>query len=405
MVATPSPQVVVKGPDTAHARQREEEEERDEGMEEEEGREEEGATTRDMSEEIPQPLSLADLQTETYDLTSITAATTCTSYFTQLVTEDGDSNVLHERHPLHSTVANPNSLWNPSTVLDPHKGPQFAEATAGLHMLPSIREISRINAPSMNATDSGVATSGTSLSRLTGNDGMGTNVTRQPNMEEERQVKEEEEGKVSSEGSGGLQRRRLESHSLASCSRLPSIAEGECKMEEEGGRRQGGRSGVDSGLVFSPEQDLGQGSLRRQEVVSKLPLTKPPTPVGPPRSCSPYTHTKTPSRCCLMQPCRGRMGGPLTINSKSGFTSRAILHTNVLPSQVRLPSTSPLSLPCSLGLSVRGKSSASNTPNRYTGSSNWFGGYVTCQSGLTSMPEEVLRKKEMLKAKLHLCSK
>ena len=99
------------------------------------------------TEDLAQPLSLGDLRTETYDLTSITA-TTCSSYFTQIGLDGGES-----RHPLHSTATISN--WHPpvhSTMVESQKALASNTATN----LPTIREISRI--PSCtSAADSGVA--------------------------------------------------------------------------------------------------------------------------------------------------------------------------------------------------------------------------------------------------------
>ena len=99
------------------------------------------------TEDLAQPLSLGDLRTETYDLTTITA-TTCSSYFTQIGLEGGDS-----RHPLHSTATT--SYWHPpvhSTMVESQRAPASNTATN----LPTIREISQIPS-STSAADSGVA--------------------------------------------------------------------------------------------------------------------------------------------------------------------------------------------------------------------------------------------------------
>ena len=77
----------------------------------------------DSESSIPQPLSLADLQTETYELTSITP-TTCTSDFAQFGLDDPTENATSaenaEPHPLHSTAAGHMTMmssvpthWNP----------------------------------------------------------------------------------------------------------------------------------------------------------------------------------------------------------------------------------------------------------------------------------------------------
>jgi len=99
------------------------------------------------TEDLAQPLSLGDLRTETYDLTSITA-TTCSSYFTQIGLEGGET-----RHPLHSTATT--SYWHPpvhSTMVESQRALASNTATN----LPTIREISQIPS-STSAADSGVA--------------------------------------------------------------------------------------------------------------------------------------------------------------------------------------------------------------------------------------------------------
>ena len=353
----------------------------------------------ESSEELPQPLSIADLQTENDDdLTSITGITTCTSYFTQLATEDGDSNAASERQqPLHSTVAVPNSVWNPSIIAaEPHWGAHLAEDnTAGCHRLPSIREISRINTPSMNATDSGVAASsyfnqptGGSLAQLTSSGGVGgaLNSTKplSADLEYRKRAENERTEHKRSENSDNLQRHQRP----GSQSRLLS-------------------SEVDSGLATSPDQNAAPAGLRPEGTrgatdVGPLkwrpPLTKPPTPVSTLHSHPPRSSSVTPTRYSTIQFYRNHLGVPLAVTQKSGFYSnRALLRSDVLPSQLKF---SPFSFPRSPG---------SLTPNRHTSCSNWFGGggSVTGQAGFSSpgFPDEVLRKKETLKAKLQFCSK
>ena len=77
----------------------------------------------DSKSSIPQPVSLADLGTETYELTSITP-TTCTSDFAQFGLDDPTENATRAEndrpHPLHSTAAGHMTMmssipahWNP----------------------------------------------------------------------------------------------------------------------------------------------------------------------------------------------------------------------------------------------------------------------------------------------------
>ena len=150
----------------------------------------------DSESSIPQPLSLADLQTETYDLTSITP-TACTTDFAQFELDDPTENDITagntKPHPLHSTAAghmmmmsSSSTHWNPpihSTMVDSQYKIQGSSCSAH-HLtnrpipqvsLPLVGGLSRIQSHShsvANGTssesqshsgivaDSGVATSG-----------------------------------------------------------------------------------------------------------------------------------------------------------------------------------------------------------------------------------------------------
>ena len=353
----------------------------------------------ETSDDLPQPLSMANLQTETYedDLTSVTGVTTCTSYFTQLATDDGDSNAANERQPLHSTVAIPNSVWNPLTTAEPHQGAPFTEDNmAACYRLPSIREISRINAPSMNATDSGVAASsyfnqptGGSPTQLTNSGGTGAlNSTNRAPI-------------------AGLENDENRQTDKNSKKNGVDIAQ---KHGEIGCRSTLVRSEVDSGLVTSPDQDPRGGCERDTGGLlrSRPPFSKPSTPGDKLHSnLPPHSTNITPSRYSAIQLYRNRLGVPLAITQKSAFNNRTFLRSSVLPSQLKLTPALPLSLPrTSPGLSNKVK--ASRTPTRHTGYSNWVGGSVIGQNGFTTspiFPDEVVRKKEMLKARLQFCSK
>ena len=334
------------------------------------------------SEDLPQPLTMADLQTFEDDLTSVTGVTTCTSYFNQLATDDGDSHTTNERQPLHSTVAIPNSAWNPSiATVEPQVGAAYLR-------LPSIREISRINAPSMSVTDSGVAASsdfnqptGGSLTQLTNIGGAGRGALHSINhvaptdLEHEKLPENKQMEKVPSE---------IEKGQIGHRSRL-------------------GDGCVDSGLVASPDQVReSDGGPREMGGVStaRQPLNEHFTPRGNRLHSNLPTHSTsiTPSRYSTI---RNRLGVPLAFTQKSVFANnRAFLRGNILPSHLKLTPALPLSSP---GLPSH---RVSSTPTRHTGSSNWFGGLLTAQNGLTSpiFPEEVVRKKEALKARLQFCS-
>ena len=337
----------------------------------------------ESSEDLPQPLSVADLQTYEDDLTSVTGVTTCTSYFTQLATDDVDSHTANERQPLHSTVAVPNSTWNPSiaATVEPHQG-------AAHLRLPSIREISRINAPSlMSITDSGVAASsdfnqptGGSLTNIGGTGGGAITHTATTDQEHGEPPQNKQLEKTTSE---------IQNSKIGRRSRLA----GGC---------------MDSGLDASPDQDLRDGDDKGspREVggasTARQPLDKHSTPSGGTRVDLHFpAHSSTsitPSRYSTI---RNRLGVPLAFTQKSVFANnRSLLRGNILPSQLKLTSALPLSSPALP--SYR----ASSTPTRHTGSSNWLGGLLTAKNSLTSpiFPEEVVRKKETLKARLQFCS-
>ena len=137
---------------------------------------------------IPQPLSLADLRTETYELTSITP-TTCTSDFAQFGLDDPTENAMTAGnagpHPLHSTAAGHMTVmssipahWNPpihSTMVDSHCKVQGSSHLTAKPIpqvsLPLVGGLSRIQSHSHSTAngaseqsriiaDSGVAASG-----------------------------------------------------------------------------------------------------------------------------------------------------------------------------------------------------------------------------------------------------
>ena len=349
----------------------------------------------ESSEGLPQPLSLADLQTETYedDLTSVTGVTTCTSYLTQLTTDTTDSHMVNERQPLHSTVAIPNSMWNPLTSLEPHQGAPLMDDNAR-YRLPSITEISRINAPSMNVTDSGVAASsyfnqptGGSLTQLTHSGGIGvlnsTNIAPTANQENEKPRENQQMGCDS---------RKSDCHVV--------------------GHQSGGlRTEVDSGLVASPDPEQGEGEFRvTGQAAPRQPLDMLSTSPGkfhssiPPRT----TATITPSRYSGINLYRNRLGVPLAVTQKSIFgNNRTFLRGNVLPSQLKLASGLPFPFP-NTSPSLSGRTRSCHTPSRQTGSSNWLGRSLTGQKGVSHspiFPDEVIKKKETLKARLQFYSK
>ena len=316
------------------------------------------------SDDLPQPISMADLQTFEDDLTSVTGVTTCTSYFTQLATDDAGLGQAHcEGQPLHSTVAvPPNSTWNPSiTSMEPHQG-------AARLRLPSIREFSRINAPSMNATDSGVAASSDfnqyTGASLTTSGGPGEGVPNSTNCE----------------APTGLENNKPP--------RKDPKRDNVCDNEITGHQCQI----IDSGLVPSPNQlhgenrwgqDTEHGLSSRPPRLSTGKIDPKPLPVSNTRI--------TPSRYSNIQLYRSKLGVPLAITQKSipGNNRTLLRNDHILPSQ--LPTfTSP-------GLPSSHRAHPHHTPSRHT----------RVGESLTRpiFPEEVIRKKEMLKTQLHFCSR
>lgn len=336
----------------------------------------------ETSDDQPQPISLADLQTFEDDLTSVTGVTTCTSYFTHLATmteEDSQTGGPCTRQPLHSTVAIPNSTHNPLMTATTDASYQGASR----FKLPSIREISRINvpstAPSLNS-DSGVAVGSSDYSQLPGG------------------------SLINNRGVGGREinsgtPRHQEDKENAIC------REQNFKFA---------KSDVDSGLVPSPdpahidhahkEHQQEMGGVSRPAFTN---INKPSTTQTnlPPSS--------TPSRYSSIQLYRNKLGVPLAITQKSIFTNHRPInyysgHT-ILPSQLKCT-------PSPVGV-VTSSDKVTRTPNRPGSSSytNWFCRSLTGQcsggSGRSTMatspslfPEDVIRRKATLKAQLQFCS-
>ena len=354
----------------------------------------EKAESSDSDNDLPQPLTMADLHTSEDDLTSVTGVTTCTtSYFTQLATDDGHT--LGEKQPLHSTVAiPPNSTLNPlTTTTDPQWG-------ATRLRLPSIREISRINAPSMNITDSGVVAASSDFNPPTG----GHLTTSQG-------------GSV-----GGLNSMNhsspyedMEREQMEICTKTNFFS------EEYSHKSHRTKDEVDSGLAPSPapatssrhteegeegaevhEMNLNRVTTQGQTLGNMCTVPRDAVPGSAPQPNCRRTNI-TPSRYSTTQLPKNRMGLPLAITQKSIFTTnRTVLrHShNILPSQLKL---APAIL--SPGLSSPGDA----IHRRGSGCSNWFSESLTgCPTeSRTSpiFPEAVLQKKETLKAQLNFCSK
>ena len=274
----------------------------------------------DSASSIPESLSLADLQTQTYELTSITP-TTCTSYFAQFGLDDPNENDMtmdgNGSHPLHSTatshvISSSTHCWNPpihSTMVDSqikfqnltktcqHWGngpiPQVSlPLVGGLSRIHShlTSSSSNVNGASQSAVaDSGVAASGDfnysvvaphGSSRVGGEREGESGVATSSSDPALKQA--EDCGQTVSEGEKHVRVRVRGSDSLSSAGAKVPLGE-ECnkngpslageggvhlkKKEEflqgdEDGKDLGVRdvpsSEIDSGLVFSPEHNLEQ---------------------------------------------------------------------------------------------------------------------------------------------------
>jgi hypothetical protein len=319
-------------------------------------REEEGGGSGSSSEDPPQPISLGDLQTYYDD--DLTSVTTCTSYFTQLATDDSHS--VSDRQPLHSTVAVQN--LNPQiSAPDPHWG-------AGRLRLPSIREISRINnEPSMTGTtvDSGVAGS------LDWNQPPGVSLGNSRGPENSANV-------------GSLMEQEKDNKATSYQNSQPQLAKSE----------------VDSGLVPSPdhthcdhaprkygavkphEQDVGSRFQDRPFPQVSTPVTEKPPNITPSRYSNSHLH-------------RNKFGVPLFISQKFSTCHHPLFCGNFLPKLLPPRQTPPLT------------SSREATPSRLTAFPNWLGEFVGGGGGgghAPLFPEEVIRRKATLKAQLQFCS-
>ena len=389
------------------------------------------------SGELAQPLSLADLKTETYDFTSITA-TTCTSYFTNLGIDDVESKLL----PLHSTAATSAYNFHPpacSTMLSSQRVPT---TTAGIQLMTT-------QGPS--CVDSGVAassefnaTSGVSLTNELGITKSSSN-SQLSNTNKDEQSKSDSNAEASDSGS---QKQTAKFTSLGGQStviskckhpELPTIQEGMMDVQARTTppyRAPSTPSEVDSGLASPLEGIQALNGLRHvsdplradcrsvtphhglspqlkctpDPLGSKLPSSKPSSLLGVHCNTAGYgtftsLHT-TPSRYSATTSTTAMgLGSGHTLTHQGKFTSKAIFPRSVLPSRLKLhtPLTPTLSLPGSTSYNSstttnsRANANIRLTPTRYSG--------VRHRSSFTRLTEEVLRKKEMLKSKLQFNSK
>ena len=303
------------------------------------------------SEDLPQPISLADLQTYCEeDLTSVTGITTCTSYFTQLATDDSRS--TSERHPLHSTVAVQNSH------------PLVSDWRTARLRLPSIREISQINDPSIMgaATDSGVAGS------LDFNQPPGSSLMNS-------------RGPGNSGGIGSPMQKERENGATSRQNSQPQLVKSE----------------VDSGLVPSPDHAPIGHTPKKDDTPNPREQGSSWRPQDAPQASTPVSRRPniTPSRYSTSHLHRNKFGVPLFVSQKFPTCRHPLLCGNLLPSQLRL-------LPPRQTPPTSATSSREETPSRLTGLPNWFGESPGGSGHTPLFPDEVIRRKATLKAQLQL---
>lgn len=206
---------------------------------------------------------------------------------------------------------------------------------------------------------------------------------------------------------------------------LPTIHESE--QAELISRRNTAPSQADSGLVLGnspevnfhiqmPASNRSRCKVSATTIYDPTFLTHPPTQAG---AQLPVSHTPkistllglhyntgiVPTHCTstTLQSTPSRYSSPLvplgpTFPPHRKFTSKAVFHSSVLPSRLKVhPSPSSLPLPSSATMTH-------NTPSRYSG-------FRCCaQTGLgagdvSGLMEEVIRKKENLKSRLQFNSK
>ena len=373
------------------------------------------------TEDLAQPLSLADLQTETYDFTNITT-TTCTSYFTNM---DGSS-----RHPLHSTAATSAYNWQPPTHSTMVTSCGVPTIGSGLPVnFPPIRGTSQAVFP----IDSGVVASGefTSGTNLT-NSKYDTNefgITKSSSNPQFSQSSNKEESSNSDHESGHQQTptpdNKFSQHTKSKHPDLPTILENEPqvnKLPQTGANSlmrnvRNDPALADSGLVSTPEtqQEFSSGQTRyldkpklrngiqcdsmKYQIGANLHTSNFPQFHG-----MPYNHNlhRTPSRYSTTHII------PFTtaVTQPGKFTSKPVFQSSILPSRLKLHTSPLLSSPMSF-VGAAGSSlttnvvdrSTFNTPSRY--SSITFSGH---NEGFAGFAEEVIWKKELLKARLQFSS-
>ena len=416
---------------------------------------EEGGLEKDQvensdSEELAQPLSLADLKTETYDFTSITA-TTCSSYFTQMGLDEDREN----RQPFHSTASSSHHPFHPpahSTMVTSRHVP-----TTIPFSLPPVIVMSHSQYPSSSCTDSGVAASAEfNVTNLTSNSQMqslqasGEELSKQDCIPSESPSDssssyahsssyghQEAKAKDRKQSTPMLLKSQLHTHSVSKQPDLSTIEEGELQMEtavlepnaECSDAELHAPSQMDSGLAFSPEVEAESiAETQTDRLALPRDLAKyTPSPIKLKLHSQKYaalleghygakaTHNtigslhSTPSRHSTITTSLVPCGSHFTHN-QGKFTSKSIFQSTVLPSRLKLYPTLSLPLTFSLPGSVLSGANSTTptgggiiTSNNSTTPSRHF--RLGSTHKLASFAEEVLRKKQTFKSRLQFNSK
>ena len=360
------------------------------------------SSTEEDSEEIAQPLSLADLKTQTEDdLTDITpATTTCTSYFTHLGLEEGELKLAASAAALQS--------WQPpihSTMLDS----QRPKPNAAQIDLPSIRFVPpQQSFPATSAgslvADSGVAASNdfntTSAFTCSSNDLILTKSTSSSQPTADTSTSMETAAKLSSPQGAYLKIGRHTDH--------PTVQ----------GIPARTRADYDSGLVFSPEGATFGKTASQEHFIEEYPAALVPLRLAPltPHAVGAYTRSSTPRyRGSTPRATPSRLNTELS-GYPSRLSSRAVFPgSSVLPSRLKLSSSVSPSHRATYGPVLEGGALYGNpgslaTANYSTPPSRYSRLRLTqrllgSKTSLANLTDEVLRKKESLKARLQLNSK
>ncbi len=341
-------------------------------------RTEEPASDHNSSQELAEPLSLDDLRTETLDLTNITS-TSCTGFFTNLDLDDNSQVAMETQGHTHNHRSNsPMQPWPPhhpkahSTMVGyqlrfdaGNPTSNLSEQTPGISLIPTVSHSNTMG------TDSGVAGSveytpslNFSNSKLMSERGHSELVSSSDSGRKTEFV-------VLSSGDkngGGLDTFKTPTHEQ----KLGTLQED--KVINSNIRT----ASVDSGLVFSPGTPLGVDGWSRG---------------GPtPRSYhTPFTALR---------------GTQNHLTSQSVLPSRLQVpsaSSSLLPLMNRSPGCYTLQTPVTRysntarGPSPIGQLLHKTPPSRYTKFGGVAPSHVTSSSVL---PDEVLRKKKALKARL-----